>query len=130
MKRPLKNLNFIKTKKLAKAINATQVERATLKISFAFSLYHGCPNRPRPKPRTKPASHCPRDWTNNEAINAIRRALKNGHISESWTADGFPRHLWYKEGDIWYEGRTSENASGEYHGYPIEIEDLPSGLIK
>jgi hypothetical protein len=73
--------------------------------------------------------HCPRNWTQQQALQAIQRAIRARHVSRSWTGR-FPRHVWHREGDVWYEARTSDGAPGDYHAYPIEIATLPAGLGK
>jgi hypothetical protein len=82
------------------------------------------------KKRTKPASHCPREWTPREAINALRASIRSGNVSAGWTPDGFPRHAWHKEGEVWYEVRTENNANGRYHGYPVDELQVPEKLLK
>ena len=90
----------------------------------------GCPDdKGKVAVRTKPQSICPREWTTRQAMNAIREAIKRGHISASWTSDGrYPRHVWHKEGDIWYHAMTGNGDDGVYHGYQEEIRNIPLGL--
>jgi hypothetical protein len=71
--------------------------------------------------------HCPRDWTIQQAIVAVRVAIRARRVSKRWI-NGFPRHIWHKEGDVWYEACTGTGTAGTYHAYPIEIVGLPAGL--
>ena len=105
------------------------LEEAAVNAKYAFSEYHQCgPTGPKAKKRTKPASHCPRQWTKQEALNAIRQAIRSGDVSVKRTSEGFPRFVWHREGDTWYVARTQDRADGVYHGYPIEEAELPYGL--
>jgi hypothetical protein len=107
------------------------LEEAAVNAKYTFSEYHQCgPSGPKPKKRTKPASHCPRQWTKQEALNALRQAIRGGRVSPKRTSDGFPRFVWHLEGETWYEARTQDRADGVYHGYPIEEAELPYGLSK
>jgi hypothetical protein len=107
------------------------LETAAVNAKYVFSEYHRCGPDGRPaKKRTKPASHCPRQWTKQEALNALRAAIRKGHVSQNRTSDGFPRRVWHKEGETWYEATTQDRAGGFYHGYPIEEIQLPNGLRK
>jgi hypothetical protein len=108
---------------------ADRLEAAAVNATYTASLYH-CPgpDRRRPARRIKPASHCPREWTVQEGINAVRSAIREGRVSVGWTLDGFPRRIWHQEGEVWYEARTSDRAGGSYHGYPAEVATLPRGL--
>lgn len=70
---------------------------------------------------------CPREWTNQQALNALRASIRAKRVSKSWVK-GFPRYVWHQEGDVWYEARTLNSRPGEYHAHPIEIIGLPVGL--
>ena len=41
---------------------------------------------------------------------------------------GFPRHVWFLDGDRTFEGRLTNQMKGEYKGYPVSREDLPKEL--
>ena len=72
--------------------------------------------------------HCERRWRTQEALNAIRSAIFAGRVSSAWTEDGFPRYVWHKEGNVWYEARTEDRKAGEYHGHPVEEIGVPVEL--
>lgn len=57
----------------------------------------------------------------------MRAAIRAGRVSRQWI-NGFPRHLWHREGDVWYEACTNTGTAGTYHAYPVEIFSLPAGL--
>lgn len=48
-------------------------------------------------------------------------------VSQDWI-NGFPRRLWHREGDQWYEASTNAGTAGAYHAYPLEPASLPVGL--
>jgi hypothetical protein len=127
MKRPKKRDGFAgKLKVLAKYASAEMIETAAVEAKYAPSNYH-CKENGRLLRRVKPATPCPRNFTLQEAGNAIRAAIRARRVSRDWV-DGFPRRLWHKEGDQWYEACTNVGTAGTYHAYPIEVVSLPPGL--
>jgi hypothetical protein len=65
-------------------------------------------------------SRCPPSWTNPKATEALRLAIREGKVSCYWEGAGFPRFVWYLEGDVLYEARLTNRENGEYHAYPLE----------
>jgi hypothetical protein len=127
MKRPKKRDGFAgKLKVLAKYASAEMIEAAAVEAKYAPSNYH-CKENGRLLRRVKPATPCPRNFTLQEAGNAIRAAIRARRVSRDWV-NGFPRRLWHKEGDQWYEACTNVGTAGTYHAYPIEVLSLPPGL--
>ena len=130
LKRPPKDIHYPSKPKLLDR-HSTAATRSLLaeKVSYEASPYH-CPDPKtgRTKFRFKPTMRCPRDWSTQAALNAVRDAIRAGRMSRQKTKAGFPRHLWHQEGDIWYEAHTEEGNPGVYHGYPIEASALPPGL--
>lgn len=116
-----------KPKFLDKTSSQERLEAAAVKVNYKPSDYH-CPQQGQPpKGRAKPAMHCTREWSLREAVNALRTAIRNRRVSRQWCGD-FPRHVWHKEGDIWYEACTNVGTAGTYHAYPIELAGLPPGI--
>ena len=37
----------------------------------------------------------------------------------------FPRYVWHKDGDQWYEALLTNEGNGEYHGYPVTSDEVP-----
>jgi hypothetical protein len=107
---------------------AARLEQAAVKAKYSPSPYH-CrdPKGRRPKRRAKPTMHCPRDWTDSQAIVALREAIRARQVSMLWNG-GFPRYVWHLEGTVIYEARLSGGALGTYHAYPIEAAAAPAGL--
>ena len=127
LKRPTKQrLHKQKPKSLAKGYSVAFLEEVAAKASYEDSAYH-CYGSKGQKPvrRLKPSTPCPREWTLRQGLNAVRQAIRAGRVSAKW-AGGFPRYIWHKEGDVWYEGQTKDSSPGKYHGYPQEV--LPIGL--
>jgi hypothetical protein len=115
-----------KQKVLMKFASAEQIEAAAVQAKYAPSDYH-CPENGRLRRRSKPQTPCPREFTLQEAGNALRAAIRARMVSRDWV-NGFPRHVWHKEGDQWYEACTNAGTAGTYHAYPIEVVGLPPGL--
>jgi hypothetical protein len=113
-----------KPKHLDRAATRDQLEHAAV----SPSPYH-CPqpNGEPPRRRSKPASHCPDGWTIRRAQICLREAIRAQQVSRQWVGE-FPRHIWHKEVDVWYEACTSYGTAGTYHAYQIEIAGLPAGL--
>lgn len=40
----------------------------------------------------------------------------------------FPRYIWFKQGDVAYEGRLVNSGSGEYKGWPLARDEWPDDL--
>jgi hypothetical protein len=117
-----------KPKYLDRSATSEQLENAAVNATYRPSPYH-CPSaggRP-PQRRAKPASYCPENWTINRARICLREAIRARQVSRQWVGD-FPRHVWHKEIDVWYEACTNQGTPGTYHAYPIEISGLPPGL--
>ena len=74
------------------------------------------------------ASCCPREITDRELVNQwLRSAIRRGAVGAYWEG-GFPRYVWYKDGDIVFEGRLLNSGNGEYKGYPLDKSEWPSGI--
>ncbi len=129
MKRPQRQVKYpTKPKFLDRTSPQDRLESAAVNATYVASEYH-CPapdGRP-PKGRAKPATHCPREWTRGQALIALRAAIRNRLVSRQWCGE-FPRHVWHREGDVWYEACTSVGTAGTYHAYPIEPVGLPPDL--
>jgi hypothetical protein len=109
-----------------KSATAEEIEAAAVGAKYAPSDYH-CKENGVLRRRVKPATPCPRDFTLQQAGNAIRAAIRARRVSRDWI-NGFPRRLWHKEGDQWYEACTNTGTAGTYHAYPVEVVSLPPGL--
>lgn len=79
------------------------------------------------KGRRPDASICPNslNWSQDTMTQWLQLAIIAGHFGAEWEA-GFPRYVWYRDGETLYEGRHSGN--GEYHGYPLESGETVMGL--
>lgn len=45
-------------------------------------------------------SRCPPNWTNASATEALKRAISEAKVSCYWEGAGFPRYVWYLDGDV------------------------------
>ena len=57
----------------------------------------------------------------------LRLAIRQGAVSAPWEG-GFPRYVWYKLGDVVFEGRLVNSGNGSYKGYPISEAEWPRGI--
>jgi hypothetical protein len=115
-----------KQRVLRKSVPIEELEAIAQTARYAPSNYH-CRIDGKLARRVKPATPCPRDFTLQEAGDAMRAAIRAGRVSRQWV-NGFPRQLWHKEGNVWYEASTHAGTAGTYHAYPIEVSGLPAGL--
>lgn len=117
-----------KQKRVHPAPDAAMLERAAKVAAYGENPYHcSRPGGQAPIIRAKPASHCPRWWSDAEATKTLREAIAEGRVSETWE-EGFPRHVWHRDGDVLYEARHTRGPVGSFHAYPIENSQAPHGL--
>ena len=78
--------------------------------------------------RRPDASICPRQFAYERELveNWLRDAVEAGHVG-AWER-GYPRYVWYRDGETVYEAGQGSPGSGEYHGYPLELEQAVRGL--
>ena len=80
-----------------------------------------------PRPRSD-ASICPREIADKETVLGwLRLAIRNGATGAPWER-GFPRYVWYKDGDVVYEARLVNREEGSYKGYPLKDAEWPRGI--
>lgn len=94
---------------------------AAVNVRYTGSPYHrshGSKGLPIAQ-RVGLTSKCPPSWTNLEATRVLRVAITEARVSMIWEG-GYPRHVWYLDGDVLYEARLTNSGNGEYHGYPLE----------
>lgn len=80
----------------------------------------------QPKPRPD-ASICPRDLDRPTVTEWLRSAIRNGMVDGRWEG-GFPRYVWYREGDTVFEGQLTNAGLGAYKGYPLDRKEWPRAL--
>ena len=74
------------------------------------------------------ASCCPREIKDRKVVcEWLRSAIRRGAVGAPWEGD-FPRYVWYKHGDIVFEGRLVNRGNGLYKGYPLDSEEWPDGI--
>ena len=99
-----------------------QIRHAAETARYAGSPYHRLANSKMGRPagrRWPAASKCEPDWTQENATNALRSAIRAGMVSSDWK-NGYPVLAWHRKGDVLYEARLSNSGLGEYHAYPLE----------
>jgi hypothetical protein len=80
-------------------------------------------SRVNPRP-TKSLCDLERYIPLDEAIKLLKNGIQYGLFSEP-RDDSFPKFIWSvsDEGEV-FEAKTDSNGTGEYHGYPLEEEDM------
>ena len=73
------------------------------------------------------ASLCPRGIDQETATAWLRSAIRRGATSV-YEEGGFPRHAWYRVGDIVFEARLVNRGDGSYKGYPLKDDEWPTGI--
>jgi hypothetical protein len=93
VKRPKKRVEKFpnKQKFLVRQIAPDVLEAAAVGATYAPSPYH-CKENGRLRRRIKPQTPCPRNFTLQEAGNAVRAAIRARQVSRHWI-NGFPRRL-------------------------------------
>ncbi|SRR5258708_1073344 len=118
-----------KQKQVHPSATAVELARAAAACVYSGSPYHCRRSKGQPPvARAKPASICPRPWSDEEATQALRAAMQRGSVSEAWE-DGFPRYVWHRDGNILYEARHIRGPLGSFYAYPIENFQAPRGLL-
>lgn len=59
----------------------------------------------------------------------LRRAMRRGAVGAPWEGD-FPRWVWGRENGTWYEARQVVPGRGQYKGYAVQENELPSNIRK
>lgn len=77
------------------------------------------------------ATKCPTHLKDPDVVTAwLADAIRRGNVSAAFDGD-FPRYVWaHPEGeDSWYEARLTNQALGEYKGYPLDASQQPRGAV-
>jgi hypothetical protein len=90
--------------------------------------YTGSPEHKLPHARSD-ATLCPAELEGNqtELTLWLRNAIAEGNAG-GFMEGAFPRYVWYRDGDRLFEGRLTNQALGEYKGYPIGPDEGPLEL--
>lgn len=77
------------------------------------------------------ATPCPRELNDAKEIESwLRQAISLGQVSAYRDQDTYPRYVWSKHHDQWYEARLVNAVAGDYKGYPVTEESIPPELLK
>lgn len=81
-----------------------------------------------PRPRAD-ASKCDPSLADPSILTGwLRAAITAGDVGEPWEGD-FPRYVWFRQGDIVYEGRLVNQELGQYKGWPLDRSEWPEGML-
>ena len=130
MRKPRRQRSNHKHRKVQPPPPCVDLQLVARTSRYVGSVYHkDTPSLagPMPNPRSD-ASLCPRCLANQQRLveTWLRAGISNGHTG-AWR-DGYPQYVWYRHGGTVYEGRQGSPGSGEYHGYPLQPEEVVRGL--
>lgn len=94
------------------------------------AVYSGSPEHKLPHARSD-ATLCPPELEREQdKLTAwLRKAILAGHVG-GYMEGAFPRYVWYRDADSFFEGRLTNYVLGEYHGYPVGQDEFPAALLK
>ena len=74
------------------------------------------------------ATPCPPELTDASVLTTwLRAAITRGLTGALWE-QGFPRYVWWREGEVCYEARLLNAGAGEYKGWPLAKDEWPQDL--
>jgi hypothetical protein len=99
-----------------------------LAAAAAQATYVGSPAHKAPHSRSD-ATRCPADMERSQGnLTAwLRQAIAAGNVG-GLIEGGFPRYVWYRDEERFFEGRLTNQMRGEYKGYPIDRDEVPKEL--
>ncbi|MGH3871921.1 MAG: hypothetical protein ACRDSR_10480 [Pseudonocardiaceae bacterium] len=80
-----------------------------------------------PHPRADASKCDPRLADQDELTRWLRQAIRCGRTGGLWEGD-FPRYVWHRVGQVWYEARLVNRELGQYKGYPLSPDERPGTL--
>ena len=106
------------------------LERCAGRVMYVGSVEHkSYPSfAGAPKLRSN-ATRCPRHLKDQEQITGwLRDAVRRGYVSEAPGPESFPRYVWARQEETWFEARLVNVEQGHYKGYPLGEHEAPIGL--
>jgi hypothetical protein len=92
-------------------------EHKALPIHASYSLESAAHKR-------SDSSRCDPKITRDQAEQALREAIKLGHVSAEFQ-DNFPAYVWGRIAGQFYAARLINREAGHYKAWPIEEVELP-----
>lgn len=78
--------------------------------------------------RATDATKCDPRFKDPEPLTAwLATAITCGQVGPPWDG-GFPKYVWFRDGDLVYEGRLVNRGNGDYKGYALKPDEVPEGL--
>lgn len=131
MKRPERKRPSKKDRAVSPPPANVDLSQVAAKARYTGSVYHkDSPSFAGSAPRPRPvASICPRELSQQQAqVQAwLKAAILAGNFGYDWRQE-FPHHVWHRVGTVVYEACLTNSGNGEYHGYPLEPDDIVEGL--
>ncbi len=99
------------------------------RVNYVGSSEHkSYPSFAGPPKLRSDASKCDPALGDQSQLTAwLRAAVASGDFGAPWEG-GFPKYVWYRDGQQWYEARLTNREQGEYKGYPLKQDELPEGI--
>ena len=121
MKRPPKRLRALRQG----LIHMSEPDRLS---AAEAATYLGSPEHKLPGARSD-ASLCPPELDGVQALLTqwLKESIRAGQIGGPMEGR-FPRYVWYRRADRWFVGRLTNQTLGQYKGYPISVEEVPSEI--
>ena len=104
------------------------------RVTYVGSPEHKDYPSPAGAPRLRSdATKCDASVHNAETFGSLsqqlRVAILDGAIGGPLEGN-FPRYVWAKVQDEWYEARLTNREQGQYKGYAIRLEEVPRELLQ
>lgn len=105
------------------------VARAATTARYAGSPEHkGYVSAAGPPRLRADATPCPDDLEDAAVLTGwLREGIRRGLTGALWE-QGYPRYVWWRDGDRCFEGRLTNAGSGEHKGWPLEPDEWPVEL--
>jgi hypothetical protein len=130
MKRPAFQRNNPKVRRVREPPPGVDLAVVAESCCYVGSPYHK--DRPgfagMPHGRRPDASICPGHLASRRRLvqGWLREAIRNGQVG-TWNG-GYPKYVWFRDGETVYEARQGSPGSAKYHGYPLQPEHEVRGL--
>lgn len=117
---------------LAHDVDAEQLTTWSAAVTYVGSPEHKTYPSFAGQPRLRSdATPCPKHIHDAQMVTAwLREGILAGHVSAHSDRGQFPRYVWSKIDDQWFEARLVNSEQGTYKGYPVMESEIPRALAK
>lgn len=113
-------------------LSREELENLANRVRYIGSAEHKTYPSPAGHPALRSsASKCPPQINIDQAEQWLRSAIRLGQFSTLFEG-AFPRHVWGKFNDRYWEARLSNRSQGLYHGYEVDpdVDDIPADVLR